>query len=73
MGEPLLDARDLSKTFRSGRGAGRREIHAVQDVDIAIESGQTLGLVGESGSGKSTTGRILLRLVEPDAAVQGGG
>ncbi len=67
MGEPLLDARDLSKTFRSGRGAGRREVPAVQDVSIAIEPGETHGLVGESGSGKSTTGRILLRLVEPDA------
>jgi ABC-type glutathione transport system ATPase component len=67
MGEPLLDARGLVKTFRSGRGSSRREVHAVDDVDIVIEPGQTLGLVGESGSGKSTTGRILLRLVEPDA------
>jgi ABC-type glutathione transport system ATPase component len=67
MPQPLLDARGLSKTFRSGRGSGRREVRAVQDVSIAIEPGQTHGLVGESGSGKSTTGRILLRLVEPDA------
>ena len=67
MGELLLDARGLSKTFAGGRGPGRREVRAVQDVSIAIEAGQTHGLVGESGSGKSTTGRILLRLVEPDA------
>ena len=67
MAEPLLDARGLSKTFASGRGSGRREVRAVQDVSIAIEPGQTHGLVGESGSGKSTTGRILLRLIEPDA------
>jgi ABC-type glutathione transport system ATPase component len=67
MPDPLLDARSLSKTFSSGRGAGRREVRAVQDVSLAIEPGQTHGLVGESGSGKSTTGRILLRLVEPDA------
>jgi len=67
MPEPLLEARGLSKTFRSGRGSGRREVRAVQDVDLVIEPGQTHGLVGESGSGKSTTGRILLRLVEPDA------
>ncbi len=64
---PLLDAHGLTKTFRSGRGSGKREVRAVQDVDLAIEPGQTHGLVGESGSGKSTTGRILLRLVEPDA------
>ena len=67
MPDPLLDARGLSKTFSSGRGGSRREVRAVVDVDIAVEAGQTLGLVGESGSGKSTTGRILLRLVEPDA------
>jgi oligopeptide transport system ATP-binding protein len=63
----LLDARGLSKTFSSGRGGGRRTVRAVQDVDIAVSTGETLGLVGESGSGKSTTGRILLRLIEPDA------
>ena len=67
MSEPLLDARGLSKVFRSGRGSSRREVRAVDDVDIVIEPGQTHGLVGESGSGKSTTGRIQLRLVEPDA------
>ncbi len=67
MAEPLLDARGLAKTFRSGRGSSRREVRAVEDVDIVIEPGQTLGLVGESGSGKSTTGRIILRLVEADA------
>ena len=66
MPEPLLEARGLTKTFRSGRGSGRREVRAVQDVSLAIEPGQTHGLVGESGSGKSTTGRILLRLIEPD-------
>ena len=39
----------------------------MQDVSIAVEAGQTHGLVGESGSGKSTTARLLLRLIEPDA------
>ncbi len=67
MSELLLDARGLVKTFSSGRGGSRREVRAVEDVSIAIEVGQTHGLVGESGSGKSTTGRILLRLIEPDA------
>lgn len=67
MPDPLLDARGLSKTFVSGRGGGRREVRAVQDVSLRIDAGETHGLVGESGSGKSTTGRILLRLIEPDA------
>ena len=67
MAEALLEARGLSKTFASGRGRRRREVRAVQDVSLTIEPGQTHGLVGESGSGKSTTGRILLRLLEPDA------
>jgi len=67
MAELLLDARGLSKTFSSGRGGNRRDVRAVQDVDIAVAPGETLGLVGESGSGKSTTGRILLHLIDADA------
>jgi oligopeptide transport system ATP-binding protein len=67
MVQALLDARGLSKTFSRGRGASRRSVRAVQEVDLAIDMGETHGLVGESGSGKSTVGRILLRLVEPDA------
>jgi ABC-type oligopeptide transport system ATPase subunit len=67
MGEPLLEAHGLCKTFTSGRGHDQRAVRAVVDVDLVIEPGQTHGLVGESGSGKSTTGRILLRLVEADA------
>ncbi len=43
----------------------RKAVHAVDDVSFDIEKGKTLGLVGESGSGKTTTGRLILRLIEP--------
>jgi oligopeptide transport system ATP-binding protein len=66
MAAPLLDARGLQKRFPVGRGRDARFVHAVDGVDIAIGEGETHGLVGESGSGKSTTGRLLLRLIEPD-------
>jgi ABC-type glutathione transport system ATPase component len=67
MADPLLDARGLRKTFTTGRGSGRRSVDALQDVDLAIDAGETHGLVGESGSGKTTLARILLRLIAPDA------
>ena len=55
---PLLEIRNLTKIFPGG-------VHAVDDVSLDIQSGETLGLVGESGSGKSTLGRLILRLIEP--------
>jgi peptide/nickel transport system ATP-binding protein len=66
----LLTARHLSKSFYTEEplfGKAGHGIHAVKDVSLQIEAGETLGLVGESGSGKSTLGRMLLRLIEPDA------
>jgi len=56
----LLDAQDLSKTFGNG-------VRAVRDVTLQVAAGETLGIVGESGCGKSTTARMMLRLLEPDA------
>ena len=61
MQEPLLDVRHLKKYFKTSNGM----LHAVDDINFTIERGKTLGIVGESGCGKSTTGRAILRLIEP--------
>src|SRR5450756_3181653 len=64
---PLLDVRNLVKTFSRSRGWWGRPsvVRAVDSVSFSIERGETFGLVGESGSGKTTTGRCILRLIEP--------
>ena len=63
----LLTVRNLTKEFesRSGLFQQPRVVRAVDDVSFEIHEGETFGLVGESGSGKSTTGRCILRLIEP--------
>lgn len=65
---PLLEVRNLCKHFVSRSGFLRRASHvtkAVDGVSFTVNAGETLGLVGESGCGKTTTGRMLLRLIEP--------
>ena len=65
----LLEVRHLVKHFSSRQGFLQPPsvVRAVDDVSFEIEAGEMFGLVGESGSGKSTTGRCILRLIEPDA------
>jgi peptide/nickel transport system ATP-binding protein len=64
---PLLEVSRLVKEFsrRHGVLAARSIVRAVDDVSFTIDEGETFGLVGESGSGKTTTGRCILRLIEP--------
>jgi oligopeptide transport system ATP-binding protein len=68
MNQPLLKVQDLVKRFPIKGGILSRtvgNVHAVDGVSFDLGKGETLGVVGESGCGKSTTGRCILRLIEP--------
>jgi oligopeptide transport system ATP-binding protein len=70
MPEPILEIKNLKKYFPVKGGFWSKTIgyvHAVDDVSFYLYKGETLGLVGESGCGKSTTGRLILKLLEPTA------
>lgn len=67
---PILKAEKLTKCFtlRSGWFSGKtRTMHAVNEVDLALPAGRTLGLVGESGCGKTTVSKIIMRALNPDS------
>jgi oligopeptide transport system ATP-binding protein len=68
METPLIEVKNLKKYFPVNKGLfGRKQsfVKAVDDISFTINKGETLGLVGESGCGKSTTGRMLMRLLDP--------
>jgi len=65
---PILEVRDLTMRFERVKGVRRKvigEVRAVDGVNFTLHEGETLALVGESGSGKTTTGRCLVRAIEP--------
>jgi len=67
-GAPLIEVKNLVKEFTITKGFSRRvvgKIRAVNDVNLTIRRGEILGLVGESGCGKTTTGRCIMRAIEP--------
>ena len=67
MGEPLLELRDMTVTYHTGRGP----VPAVRGVDLVVDTGQTVGLAGESGCGKSTVALAVLRLLPTTARLGG--
>src|SRR5947199_3813602 len=67
-GDVLVSVRNLRKEFPIKKGIFARQVGAVKavnDVSLDVARGETLGVVGESGCGKTTTGRTILRLIEP--------
>lgn len=63
MSDNILEINGLKKYFKTNKGS----LHAVDNLNFTLERGKTLGIVGESGCGKSTTGRCILRLIEPSS------
>ena len=66
----FLSVKDLKKHFPLQSGllsSSKEKVHAVDGISFSLEQGETLGLVGESGCGKTTTGKAILKIIEPTA------
>ncbi|WP_226781194.1 ABC transporter ATP-binding protein [Oceaniglobus trochenteri] len=66
MSDPVLDIRNLRKTYHVRRAGKSHEVRAVDDISLAVQSGETLGIVGESGCGKSSLARAVMGLSKAD-------
>ncbi|MDH3300937.1 MAG: ABC transporter ATP-binding protein [Acidimicrobiia bacterium] len=66
---PVLQGRGLRKVYTTGPALNRRQVVAVDDVDVEVRHGEVLGIVGSNGAGKSTLGQLLLRLVDADSGI----
>ncbi|HEY9290392.1 MAG TPA: ABC transporter ATP-binding protein [Microlunatus sp.] len=67
MTAPLLEARELTRTFKVGGLRSRKQLHAVDEANFVIKPGEIVALVGESGSGKSTIARLLAQVYAPSS------
>jgi ABC-2 type transport system ATP-binding protein len=63
----VVCARELTKTFSAGRGRSRREVEAVNQIDLAIERGERVAYIGPNGAGKSTSIKMLTGILHPSA------
>ncbi|MEM3710764.1 MAG: ATP-binding cassette domain-containing protein [Thermoprotei archaeon] len=67
MNQPILEVKDITKTFTKSTRTREFKTIAVDHVSVSLQEGETLGIIGESGSGKTTLARILVKLIQPDS------
>jgi ABC-2 type transport system ATP-binding protein len=63
----MIEARGLVQTFHTGKGKNKKEVHAVNGIDLDVAEGEVVGFLGPNGAGKTTTLRMLVTLLKPTA------